>query len=151
MMQKKWTYQLAEFEPPERSIKKKDHSSLLLWGLVTCWSLGEAETVCVVHLWTPRLLTGHQLARVSAAEALVLPFFGHLHLGRLAFHLSLSLLPAPLVIITGLVLHNVHSKKSSLKIGFRFCIHIQKKCMLKCSLCLSNPFYLRMANKHQQN
>lgn len=82
--------------------------------LVTCRSFGEAEAVCVVHLWTAGPLAGHQLTRVPAAEALVLPLAGHLHLSRLALQLRLSLLPPRRVIRTGLVLTNNSETKKKI-------------------------------------
>lgn len=43
----------------------------------TCWPLGEVETVGVVNFGTARFLAGNHLSSVSAAETLVLSFFGH--------------------------------------------------------------------------
>lgn len=53
--------------------------------LLACGPLGQVETVSVIDLWATRLLTGHYLAPVAAAEALVLPLLGY-HLLCLLLH-----------------------------------------------------------------
>lgn len=47
---------------------------------LTCRPLGEVEAVGVINFGTAGSLTGNHLSTVSAAETLVLSFFGHHHL-----------------------------------------------------------------------
>lgn len=48
--------------------------------LLTCRPLGEVETVRMVNFGASGSLAGNHLSSVSAAETLILSFFGHDHL-----------------------------------------------------------------------
>lgn len=69
--------------------------------LQTCRPLGEAETVCMVNFGTSRSLAGNHLSSISAAETLILSFFGHNHLALLLA--MASPLQLPTLIIRGRV------------------------------------------------